>query len=119
MSKKGLLLVLFLCTLGLALPRSVKAQNTTAVVTSSCSAAHGVAACISEGDRYSVITYYLNPTGNLNRGITSYITLVVMDKRTGRVSIVKVPERDFGNGRTFTFDPNRTYVRPQGRRNRR
>lgn len=115
MVKKGLMLSLVLLALLLVLPRTTKAQNTTAVVASSCSASNSVAACISEGDRYSIITYYLNPMGNLNRGTTSYITLVVMDKRTGRVFITKVPERDFGNGKTFSFDPNRSYVRPKRR----
>ncbi len=113
--KKGLLLSLVLLALLFAIPKTTRAQNTTAVVASSCSASNGVAACISEGDRYSIITYYLNPTGNLNRGTTSYITLVIMDKRTGRVFITKVPERDFGNGKTFSFDPTRSYVRPRRR----
>ena len=115
MAKKGLMLFLILLALSLAIPGISKAQNTTAVVASSCSSSNSVAACISEGDRYSIVTYYLNPTGNLNRGTTSYITLVVMDKRTGRVFITKIPERDFGNGKTFSFDPNRIYGRSHRR----
>ena len=118
MVKKGLMIALLLAAMVLVLPTLSRAQTTTAVVTSSCSSSNNVSACISEGDRYSIVTYYLNPMGNLNRGITSYITLVVMDKRTGRVFITKVPERDFGNGRTFTYDPLRSYVRPQRRRTR-
>ncbi len=107
MGRKGIALILVLSALILALPITLKAQNTTAVVSPSCSASNSVAACISEGDRYSVVTYYLNPLGNLNKGVASYITLVVIDKKTGKVFITKIPEKDFGNKKTFVLDLRR------------
>ncbi len=108
MNKKCLIVTLILLfVLVIATPSILKAGEVTAVVTPSCSASDSVAACISEGDRYSVITYYIKPLGNLNKGIASYITLVVLDKKTGKVFITKIPERDFGNKKTFMLDLRR------------
>lgn len=108
MNKKSLVVVLILLfTVVLATPSLLKAREVTAVVSPSCSASNSVAACISEGDRYSVVTYYLNPLGNLNKGVASYITLVVIDKKTGKVFITKIPEKDFGNKKTFVLDLRR------------
>ncbi len=85
-------------------PSLSNAREVTTVVTPSCSASDNVAACISPGDRYTVITYYINPLGNLNKGITSYITLVIMDNQTGKLYIRKIPERDFENRKTFLLN---------------
>ena len=112
MRRRGMVLALILL-LALALPTLAKGEEAAAVVTPSCSASNSVAACISQGDRYNVITYYINPLGNLNKGVASYITLVVLDKRTGRVFITKIPEKDFGNRKTYVFDLRRPRIRPR------
>ncbi len=85
-------------------PSLIKAREVTTVVTPSCSASDNVAACISPGDRYTVITYYINPLGNLKKGTASYITLVILDNQTGKLYIKKIPEREFENRRTFLLN---------------
>lgn len=98
------LLVALIFILPVVVPSLIHAREVTTVVTPSCSASDNVAACISPGDRYTVITYYINPLGNLNKGTTSYITLVIMDNQTGRLYIRKIPERAFENRRTFLLN---------------
>lgn len=103
-SLKVLLIASAFTILSAAAPSLTKAREVTTVVTPSCSASDNVAACISPGDRYTVITYYINPLGNLNKGITSYITLVILDNQTGKLYIKKIPEREFENRRTFLLN---------------
>ncbi len=92
-----LLMFLFLVT-----PAATSQTVTTNVITPSCSSSESVSACTSQAGRYSIITYYVNPLGNLRGGVASYMTIVVIDNKTGKITIRKIPERYFEN-RTFTI----------------
>ncbi len=83
---------------------TVGAEEVATIVTPSCSASNNIAACISPGERYTVITYYINPLGKLHKGATSYITLVILDNQTGKLYIKKISEKDFGNRKTFLLN---------------
>lgn len=81
-------------------------EGYTCRISASTSASDNIAVSTMEGDKFTVTTFYINPLHSSNLGAVSYITLVILDNRTGKVTVTKIPEKDFGGGKAYMFLPH-------------
>jgi len=80
-------------------------EITTCRICASSSASDNIAVSTMEGERFTITTFYINPLHSSQLGPVSYITFVILDNKTGKVTITKVPEKEFTGGRAYTFLP--------------